>query len=137
MNKYVLLVILVVGLVGGVYFLTSNDERSTSNTNEAPTSPTSNLSDDEVVVVTYTSEGFEPNNVTVKVGDTVRFKNENDKRMWVASNIHPIHSVYSEVDQFFGSGKNSSYDFTFEQLGNWEYHNHLKAVRRGVVNVTN
>lgn len=98
-----------------------------------------------VITVVYTdTDGFTPDNLSIKVGDTVKFINNSSDRMWVASDIHPSHELYSgttlrehcpdTVEMAFdqcGAGK--EYSFTFNQIGNWKFHNHARARMGGVI----
>ena len=47
-------------------------------------------------VVTYTASGFSPTTVTISKGESVTWKNESNRRMWVASAVHPTHTIYPE-----------------------------------------
>ena len=100
------------------------------------------------VEVIYTNtKGFTPNNVSIKVGDTVKFVDKNSGAMWVASAMHPSHVVYSGTTlnehcpdtagtTFDQCEKGAEYSFTFTKTGSWGYHNHLNARMFGKVNVT-
>src|SRR3989344_1262656 len=46
--------------------------------------------------VTYTKDGFSPNTIEIPKGATVEYKNESGSQMWVASAIHPTHSLYPQ-----------------------------------------
>src|SRR3989344_2788172 len=46
------------------------------------------------VTVTYDGSGFSPKEIVVKLGDTVTFVNASGGKMWVASAMHPTHTVY-------------------------------------------
>lgn len=83
--------------------------------------------DNEVV---YTDEGFSPNMIKVKVGDTVSFVNDSSNEMWVASAQHPTHEVLPEFDQLEEGG---DYEYTFTEVGEWKYHNHLNPKDFGSV----
>lgn len=93
--------------------------------------------------ITYTDDGFSPDSVTILRGDTVRFVNESSDRMWVGSDIHPTHSLYPEktsgdclgssFDQCRASVNGESWEFTFDKVGEWRYHNHVRASKRGFV----
>lgn len=96
------------------------------------------------VVVTYTADGFSPENVTISVGDTVGWVNETDGRMWVASDNHPSHTVYGGTSRsehcpnednsaFDQCESGDEYSFTFTQAGEWAYHDHANASEGGVV----
>lgn len=85
------------------------------------------------VQVEYTEAGFSPSTTAVPLGATVVFTNNSTKSMWVASDVHPTHNVYSEFDAKKGIGTGQSYEFTFDKKGSWSYHNHLVPSDAGVV----
>lgn len=99
--------------------------------------------------VTYSASGFSPATLTVKKGATVTFKNQSASQMWVASAIHPTHTVYpgsglekcgtAEAGGIFdacrGLAAGGEYKFTFNETGSWAYHNHLQASHTGRINV--
>lgn len=91
----------------------------------------------EKVEVDYTNSGFSPKTITIKKGTTVKFVNKSDNKMDVASDPHPIHTNYPAFDQWKSSQKGQNeYDFTFEKVGSWGYHNHLNPSDTGTVIVT-
>lgn len=85
--------------------------------------------------IRYTNEGYVPANVTIDVGTMVMFINESDQDMWVASNGHPAHMDLPTFDQFEFSPKGSQYVYTFDQVGDWKYHDHIAPVFGGVITV--
>lgn len=96
-----------------------------------------------VTTVTYTDDGFSPEIMQIFQGDTVRFVNQSSGRMWVGSDIHPTHSLYPEktgadclgssFDQCSVSVNGESWEFTFDRVGEWRYHNHVRASKRGTI----
>ena len=90
---------------------------------------------DAVVMVTYTDEGFSPSLVEINQGDTVEFVNQSRRPMWIASNRHPAHDVLPTFDQFTVSGFGEKWQYTFDQKGEWKYHDHVNARMGGVVRV--
>ena len=90
-------------------------------------------SDNVAVKVTYTDEGFIPNTIEVSRGDTVEFTNQSRRPMWVASNRHPAHDILPTFDQFTVSGFGESWQYTFDQSGEWVYHDHVNESMEGVV----
>ena len=104
------------------------------NVNTAPMSAT----------ITYSGSSFSPQEVTIKKGGTVTWKNASGANMWVASAQHPTHTAYSGTsrtehcpdtsrtafDQCVGGG---DYSFTFTKAGTWGYHDHLNATAFGKV----
>lgn len=99
--------------------------------------------------IVYTDSGYAPSNLTIKVGDTVSFKNNSSKGMWPASAMHPTHMVYGgtsleahcpdaqnddfDACQSISSGQ--SWSFTFTKSGAWGFHDHLIATRFGKITV--
>ncbi len=88
-----------------------------------------------MVTVRYTNTGFQPAKLTVPVGTMVEFINQSDEEMWVASNVHPEHTILSTFDQFQGVGKSQSYMYTFDKKGSWPYHDHINPALEGIITV--
>ncbi len=95
------------------------------------------------VTVSYDGKAFTPASVTIAKGGTVTFK-DTAGRMWVASNEHPTHTAYDGTSrqQHCAAGATlsfdqclpgSSYSFTFNKSGSWDYHDHLNPAAEAVV----
>ena len=84
-------------------------------------------------VVTFTDNGFEPSTLTVKAGDTVEFENESGDDFWPASNVHPTHELYPGFDAQKTILDGDSYEFTFDRVGRWGYHDHLNPDIQGTI----
>ena len=94
-------------------------------------------------VVVYTEQGFIPETVTVKKGEAVTFKNKSGRDMWVASNPHPTHTLYPEklpsdclgssFDACKGVPAGADWSYTFNSVGTWRYHDHLRPDNQGTV----
>ncbi len=84
-------------------------------------------------IVFFTSNGFSPAIVKVKAGKSVHFINKSTQGMWVASNNHPIHDIYSGFDQGRTVGNGESFEFIFLNVGTWGYHNHVAPAYKGIV----
>lgn len=87
----------------------------------------------ESALVTYSDQGFSPQVIEITQGGSVTFKNESSRDVWVASNDHPTHLLYPEFDAKKGYTPGSEYTFTFDKVGTWKYHDHLKASLGGTV----
>ena len=85
--------------------------------------------------IRYTNDGYVPANVTIDVGTMVKFINESDQDMWVASNGHPAHTNLPTFDQFEFSPRGTQYVYTFDQVGDWKYHDHMAPIFGGVITV--
>ena len=88
-----------------------------------------------------TDSGFNPAEMTINAGDTVRFVNQGNQARWPASGIHPTHDLYpekggcisSKFDACKGLAKAESFSFTFTIKGSWPYHDHFVPSVRGTI----
>ncbi len=146
----VVAVIAVVIVVGGILLFRSRTATDNGSPNKGAPSlkvpaPGSEDVDEMVVVgekvITFTDAGYSPSSLTVKAGETVTFKNVGSKPTWPASAMHPTHKVYpgsgiekcgtSEEGKIFdacrGVAPGGSWSFTFHEVGEWKYHDHLNS----------
>jgi len=147
MNKTALVIIGVAIVVLGVwYFMGQTQVPSVDQPQELE-----NERVEEVVetgnIITLTESGFSPSPLTIKVGESVKFVNNSENDFWPASAMHPTHKVYpgsdidkcdtSERDLLFdacgGIAPGGSWEFTFNEVGEWGYHNHLDAKSFGKI----
>lgn len=89
----------------------------------------------KTVTIEYRDAGFSPANVTINKGDTVRFLNKSSNAFWPASGPHPTHTALPAFDAKQNVAVDGNYDYTFNDEGEWGYHNHLKATAFGKVTV--
>ena len=108
--------------------------------------------------VDITSDGFSPQTVTIQRGGTVTWINRMESTAWVASAMHPTHTQYPGVEYGEGSSYQGSqgceaqgvqkegafdscegistgeaFSFTFNEVGEWRYHNHFSPSMTGLV----
>jgi plastocyanin len=96
-------------------------------------SATDSSTNASTITVTYNGTTFSPAQVTVMSGTTVKFVNQSNKLVWVASDPHPTHTDYPGFDAKKGLTQGQSYEFTFDKIGTWGYHNHLNPSQTGSV----
>ena len=83
-------------------------------------------------LITYTDGGFSPAQVSVKVGDTVTFKNDSTKSVQVNSAPHPAHTQFPELNiGTIAAGESKTVAFT--TAGTKKYHNHLNPSQTGTI----
>lgn len=149
-NPIVVIIVLVIVIAGGWYVLSKAPAEAPPApvTEQAPAAATTATAPG--VTVAYTDQGFSPTSVTVPLGTTVTFVNQSAGNMWVASAMHPEHTVYSGTslaqhcpdttnsafDECAAVPSGGSYSFTFNKAGDWKYHNHINASDYGEVVVT-
>jgi len=128
MRKIIIGIIIAVIIVGGLIFAQKNFTR----VREPVPRPESQATER---IIVKTDSGFNPANITVKLGDKAIFKNEGTKDIWPASNLHPTHTIYLEFDALKPIPPQENYSFTFERAGKWPYHDHLDPTFGGVITV--
>ena len=95
-----------------------------------------NQSSQKPVIIIMKADKFEPETVQIKKGTKVIFKNEDQVDRWPASNLHPTHGIYPEFDPQKPVPVGTSWEFTFDKVGTWKYHDHLIPSIRGVIVVS-
>jgi plastocyanin len=152
MGKYIIIAIVVVVLLGGGFYLMkgqSNTQQQTATSTQTaqqnsqqssmktqPTNVSTSGNAAGTNAVSYTANGFEPNSITIKSGQTVTWTNKVSDEVWVASNPHPTHTDYPGFDELKSMSTGQTYSFTFTKVGKWGYHNHLNPSQQGTVVVT-
>lgn len=124
---------------------TQQSAPSTTSQSEASTkvqSPLESAPKSDSVTVIYTDRGFSPASLTVTKGTTIVFDNQTEIPMWVASDPHPEHTDYPDFDVMRNNGgqypePRNDFNFTFDNLGNWTYHNHAMPDHTAKITVTN
>ncbi len=158
-NKVVVgLVVLLVGVGAGWYFLKGNTaypdmtkkETGVMEKTTPISEPTVSLGSEDsatgtsggvmekggAATISYSKDGFTPKSVTVKKGSTVRWINQGNQSMWVASAMHPTHQLLPGFDQLKSVTNGGMYEYTFVKVGTWKYHMHLNPSDTGTVVVT-
>jgi len=90
--------------------------------------------DPVATTITYTSSGFEPNNITIKSGDKIKIVNNSGNQLEFSSDPHPTHTINPELNA--GDTENGkSTTITLTKTGKWGFHNHYNPSAHGFVNV--
>ncbi|MEK7203532.1 MAG: hypothetical protein AAB627_00435 [Patescibacteria group bacterium] len=95
----------------------------------------------KITTINMTDSGFVPSNITINIGETVKFVNQSNLARWPASGIHPTHDLYPEkggcissaFDACHGLAKGEIFSFTFTFKGTWPYHDHLAPSLKGTI----
>lgn len=94
---------------------------------------TNRLPEGQTYEITLTENGFTPNEITIKPGDSIKFSTTLNKPFWPASDLHPTHGIYPEFDPQQPIDPQSSWTFKFLKTGRWKYHDHLNPSQRGII----
>ncbi len=91
-------------------------------------------------LLSYTDRGFEPLHYSIKRGDTVRFTNNSQEKLWVAADGDAVYPITgdcgsSALDSCTPIGPGEFWEFTFTEGGTWTVVNNLDKSKVGVVEV--
>jgi plastocyanin len=128
MKKKGVIIASVIILVLAAGYLFTRENSGTSTTTEVTGEPS--------VTIVRTNDGYEPSEVTIKKGDIILWTNESDEYHWPASDLHPTHGVYPEFDPLTPLAPAEDWKFQFNQVGDWKFHDHIRANKLGTVTVT-
>lgn len=151
MNKGLKIGILIVAVAvlagGAVWALTGSDDNTSNTTtnddhdhesteHSHSTNQTAEQNSNETVAatVTYTKNGFEPNEITIKSGEKIKIFNDSGSQLEFSSDPHPTHTINPELNA--GDTENGqSTTITLNKTGKWGFHNHYNPSDHGFVTV--
>ena len=87
----------------------------------------------QTVTITFANGIAAPDMVSIHVGDTVKFVNNDNVPRWPASGIHPTHQICPGFDSLHGLNKGESYSFTFREAKTCPWHDHLQPSVNGKI----
>lgn len=133
-KSYIYIVIVaVIVIAGGIGLYAAlrgnkNNSNGMSNMNMLHTSNSSqSVTTDAVTMQNF---AFSPANITVKVGTTVTWTNED-------STVHTVTETDGQDGPKSGDvGQGSSYSFTFKKAGTYHYHCQIHPYMTGTVTVS-
>jgi plastocyanin len=82
-----------------------------------------------------TEDGFVPTETQITPGTVVRFINDDEYWHWPASDPHPTHTFYSEIDPQEPVAPKASWEVTVTKPGIWGLHDHLAPYIIGTLTV--
>lgn len=137
-KKYIAAAAIIILVIAGAWYLT-RPPKIQEVTN--PTQTEEENKQFEKNTVYHTNDGFAPNPLNIKVGETVLFRNDGSRPTWIASAMHPTHTVYpttggcigSTFDSCVGIEPGKSWSFKFDFVGSWKYHDHLNPTSFGTI----
>ena len=75
--------------------------------------------------IEMTAAGFVPDRLDVLAGDTLLFENSDQSDHWPASDVHPTHQLYPDLDAQRPIPSGESWSFAVFRPGVWGFHDHL------------
>lgn len=120
-------VVVALGITAFVLSRQTNDEAAVTQSNTSPTPVASGTAappaGSQEVAIRLTAAGFEPKQVTVKVGQTVAFTTDIKAR--ISSDPHPVHTSNQELN-LPTTQPGETVRITPTKIGTFGIHNHLE-----------
>lgn len=112
------------------------ENTSQTKTTQEVATPDANTDEPaEASLITFTSTGFTPSELTVKKGAIVTVKNESNSSVQFSSDDHPTHTKETEMNlKVLKPGESAS--FTITRVGSWGFHDHIDDSKTGTLTVT-
>src|SRR3989344_6640976 len=114
-------VVVILVLVSVGYYVYQRPEQPTNGVSNSGASKPAGVTHS----VSMNADGFSPSGLTVKVGDTAVFKNDDTRERWPASDVHPTHKICLGLDAFGSVKPGRSYAYTFSEAKECPIHDHL------------
>lgn len=129
-SKFVIIVIIVATIIGVYFYIQKSPVQApVIQENVQPSS----IEEVSKITVNYTDKGFIPPLIEIQKGQTVQFVNQSAGGMWIGSGPHPTHTEYPEFDAKKNFPNGGIYEFTFNKVGSWSYHNHIGSEKTGMI----
>jgi len=87
----------------------------------------------QTVTIAFANGTATPNVVNIKVGDAVKFVNNNSVPHWPASGVHSTHQICPGFDALSGLNNGETYSFTFNEAKTCPWHDHLNPSLKGQI----
>jgi len=142
-NTTTWLVVVVLVILAGWYFIQSqkpqpvptpapqaSPEVSAPATESA--APTEAMEEN---IVKISSSGFSPQNITIAVGESVTWLNEDTENHQIQSAVHPTHRLYPPLNTVGLLKPGEKKSLSFPTAGTYKYHDHLNPSLTGSVTV--
>lgn len=146
-SSYVVIVVLAVVLLAGLAWMAFSEDGFLNKSEETTVENEAQPNDDEVEFegedgenvehkIVYTGSVFDPEELTVSLGDKVTFINNGDGNMQVASDDHPAHTDLEDFESDILE-PGDEYSYIFDEAGTWGYHDHLNPSNTGTIEAKN
>lgn len=117
---------------GGSTATSTNKTTTTSTKNTTTSTKTPTITPDGVYLIYYYKTGFSPNDLTIKRGTSVRFINKSSTSMRIFA-TDQSDLFHKQLNQSQTVGYDGVYEYTFTQVGLWEYTNATNNIHLGKI----
>lgn len=132
----IVLIVIGVALLGWALMGRKADapasEPATNNTATAQTEAENTDEPAATATISFTNDGFSPQELEVKVGTVVTVRNDSNTRVQFSSDDHPTHTINQGMNlPVLNPGESDT--FTADEVGEWGFHDHLDDSHTGVL----
>lgn len=133
-KKALIIIIILLTLVAIIGFIIAKNSQENSSNEKVNLNPSAKITPTEIVTITLTENGFDPNEISITPNTKVVWINNSGQFATVDSNPHPIHTENSEMNLGeFGDGE--KLELIFPKTGEFNFHNHYNSEQGGRVTV--
>lgn len=127
------IIVVILVILAAVWFWFANQQESGLEPvgESASVPPPPAVGEAGKLMVEMRASGFSPQELKVKVGDTVDFVNKDSKPHWPASAVHPVHQCYPGFDALKAVQPGESYSFRFAMAKTCKFHDHMNPSLTG------
>lgn len=111
---------------------TPAEANNTTTTEQPKTEDTTPKTEQEVTTLTYSNDGFSPDEITVGANETIKVVNQSNTTLDFSSDPHPTHTINPELN-VGDIAPGESATFTISKSGTWGFHNHYAPNHHGNV----
>lgn len=123
--KWLIPVLIVILVIGGVYFIITNKTKNQPGKTEV-------IIPKAVNTVAITSSGFSPATITIKKDEAIKWVNQDGQTVSINSDPHPTHESFPFLN--LGEVSNgSAVQTSFYKTGTFTYHNHYNPTQKGTI----
>lgn len=147
-SKIIVLAVLLLAAIGAAVYVVVFDKKETPSTNTPTNTPaqtnnttteqpkteetTTPKTEQEVATLTYSNDGFSPDEITVNANETIKIVNQSSATLDFSSDPHPTHTNNPELN-VGDIAPGESATFTMSKSGTWGFHNHFAPNHHGNV----
>ncbi len=125
----ILIVIIIAVVIAGIIFIRTNVITRQAQEQKTNTQSTSTVTKHTITIL---NNGFNPQKIEIKKGDTVIWINDSGEDATVNSDPYPVNNLHRFLN-LGGFPDGSSVQAVFNEVGNFTYHNHFKPEQKGTV----
>ncbi len=129
MMVVIAVIVALIVVAGGALYMMSRSDDSSTDTADTGTDA------DSTIVVEITPEGFDPETILIEAGTTVTWTNTDSVAHGLRANPYPEGTDLPTLDSGDEIAPGGSYSYTFDEAGEFGYHDKADPTDSGEVQV--